>query len=465
MPDSSSIWKRLRGLFGNELKQPVADQKEDEGETAGGSINRAMQGERIAPASTPSVDLVLGVDLGTSCTKVVIGDPGWKDRSFAVPFGTSKDIANWLFPTRYGAETNLKMRLMDDPDSEKVRDILACYLAGVIRHSCSWFVGNSPPDYRRKEICWSLNLGFPEKRVTASTLAAAYRQVASVAVALASQPEEPSLAVAKRFREGNVQAARVGSPWRIELYPEIAAQLAGYINSPYRRRGNLILVDVGAGTLDVSTIILHGNAEQDVVSFHFCEVELLGALRLCAARADALSAIDPRCLKFPLEHFQDGSRPVPDALGEMVERSSPRLEKAFQSVSSDFADRVIRAALICLTQFRCSQKEIHQSKNFDPWGSNLRFFLTGGGSRSLFYRRALADGPLEQALAPFTRWHREAKQRKKDRQGLVLEPLPLPAKLENFPSALRAEFDRLSVAYGLAYGGENLSRVTSSVRS
>ena len=79
--------------------------------------------------SAPPVDLVIGVDLGTSCSKVVIGDPAWRDRYHAVSFsGSSKVIADYLHPTRYGDEHNLKMRLMDDPVCVRTQDLLACYL-------------------------------------------------------------------------------------------------------------------------------------------------------------------------------------------------------------------------------------------------------------------------------------------------------------------------------------------------
>jgi hypothetical protein len=405
----------------------------------------------------------LGIDLGTSCTKVVIGDPGWQDQSFAVSFGrTETDISAWFHSTRWGSETNLKMRLMDDPASPHLRDLLACYLAGVITHSCSWFESNRPADYRRRGIRWSLNVGFPGKAVDATSLSDAYRNITKVAVALASRPEPASLELAAHLRRHGAEVDPFISSPRIQIYPEIAAQLAGYVNSPHRRPGNLLLIDVGAGTLDVSTIILHGNREHDIVSFHFCEVKPLGVLRLYEARVSKLESIRPGCVKFPLDHFQNGSLPVPENLQEMVRQSFPDLADGFRRVSADVAENVVRVALSCLTRFRNSQRAVHANANFDPWGNTLRFFLTGGGCRSAFYKGQLADGPLECELAPFTRWHGEGDLRRTNRQGLVLEPLPLPEKLENFPSSLRRDFDRLSVAYGLAFGGSNLMKITTA---
>jgi hypothetical protein len=304
---------------------------------------------RVTTVAAPTVDLVLGLDLGTSCSKVVIGDPGWKNKSYAVSFSPADgNISAWLKPTRFGSEANLKMRLMNDPSSDHVRDHLACYLAEVIRQSRSWFEANGPLDYRRREIRWSLNLGFPDKTVKGSRFASAYTDVANLAVALASRPEIPSSEAAGRIRRKELVVAPFIPPSRVKLYPEIAAQLAGYVNSPYRKAGNLLLIDVGAGTLDVSTIILHGNREQDIVSFHFCDVQDLGVLRLYEKRMKALENISSGCTKFPIEHFQDGSRPIPENVKDLVHRSTPSVEKAFKQVSQLFSKEILDVAHGCL---------------------------------------------------------------------------------------------------------------------
>jgi len=410
----------------------------------------------------------LGVDLGTCCTKVVIGDPGWKDCSFAVPLTTSRNgISTWLHPTRLGAETNLKMRLMDKPLDDDIQDIVACYLAEVMNLSCSWFAANCPTDYRRRENRWKLNLGFPGKKVDSGSLAAAYHEVAGTAVALSSQPEPPSPQLAASIRRKTTTFAPFIAPSHVQLYPEIAAQLAGYVNSPYRHRGNLVLIDVGAGTLDTSTIILHGDQEYDIVSFHVCEVAPLGALRLYQERSSALKRIQADCIQHELECYQGGDKPIPELFQDIVHpqyRNSPELKETFQAVSKEFEHNVIDSPWSCLARFRTIQRNAHDNPAYDPWGDELLCFITGGGSRSRFYRRLLADGPLEEKLIPFSRWHPEPWQRHSWKQGLRLEkmPMPDPEKLREFPTSLSKDFDRLSVAYGLAFGGENLMKVTAA---
>ena len=488
MKESPSIWNRLRVLFGGKRPSPAAPAQVQPTPPVAPTLQQvtpppspvaahAAPEKIIAPAQekpltisshlttidAPKVDLVLGLDLGTSCSKVVIGDPGWKNKSYAVSFSPADgNISAWLKPTRFGSEANLKMRLMNDPASDQIRDYVACYLAEVIRHSRSWFDANAPMDYRRREIRWSLNLGFPDKTVKGSRFASAYTDVANLAVALASRPEISSPETAGRIRRQELDVEPFIPPSRVKLYPEIAAKLAGYVNSPYRKAGNLLLIDVGAGTLDVSTIILHGNRDQDIVSFHFCDVQDLGVLRLYERRMKELENISNGCTKFAIEHFQDGSRPIPENVTDLVHRSNPSVEKAFNQVSQLFSKEILDVAHGCLGRFRKSQRDANSNRNYDPWGNSLRFFLTGGGCRSSFYKWYLADGPLEKRLLNITRWHPEENRRRTQNEGLLLESLPAPDNLQNFTKFIRSDFDRLSVAYGLAFGGENLMKITSA---
>jgi len=421
-----------------------------------------------APAVSkgPQIDLILGIDFGTSCTKVVIGDPGWRDQAFPVPFGEPlSDLRSWLHATKLGTEANLKMRLMDDPASPIVRDLAARYLATVIRHAKSWFEQHAPAEYKRGQWSWSLNLGFPEKSVRdGDPVTDAYRAVAHAALQMI--PSMPGAEVATESAAVGLNINSFIPASRVHLYPEIAAQLAGYIRSPYRQFGNLLLVDVGAGTLDVSTLIIHPAGDEDVVSFHLCDVKPLGVLRLYQARADALNGIRGSRTARSLEAFQDGCTAIPDTTGEMLDPSlglpTPTLKRAFDQATEDFADKVLGTVLPCLTRFRALQRKAHDNTGFDPWPRHLRFFLTGGGGRADFYREQLLKGPLENQLVRFTRWHPDPAQRRANGQGLRLESMPPPRNLVGFPASLTEHFDRLSVAYGLAQGAENLMRLTSA---
>lgn len=413
----------------------------------------------------PALKLVMGIDFGTSCSKVVVGDPTWRNRAYAIPLNDSPNIAGYLHPTRWENEANLKMRLIQTPNNPTVRDAAACYMADIINRTLDYFMKYGPAEYRNRELRWSLNIGFPRKSVTENTdLAKAYREITRVALTMWLNKTTPTIAQASLLRQKTGATNQFNPDSGIDIYPEIAAQLAGYIKSPYRKFGSLLLVDVGAGTLDVSTIIIHSIDEQDIVSFHFCEVEDLGILRLYQSRCQALENVQCGIVQTPLDFLKDASKAVPENLDQIVKTPTSRLVDAFNSTSNQFHQDVLVVTMRCLTKFRKAQKKNHINPAFEPWGRNLRFFLTGGGSRSMFYSKCLRDrNGLEQRVAnAFTCWDQEESRRKNLNQGFRIERIPVPSNLHNFDQTLHNDFDRISVAYGLAYGDRNLMAVSSN---
>ncbi|MCC6354939.1 MAG: hypothetical protein IT577_13705 [Verrucomicrobiae bacterium] len=68
-------------------------------------------------------------------------------------------------------------------------------------------------------------------------------------------------------------------------------------------------------------------------------------------------------------------------------------------------------------------------------------------------------------MVPFTRWHTDGLERQRLGQGLEFVPLPTPEDLRADDPVVRDQFDRISVAHGLASGIENLMDVTAGVGS
>lgn len=430
--------------------------------------------ETGASEAAPEIDLVLGIDLGTSCSKVVIGDHGWLGQSYAVPIGdATSGIGRFLRVTRLkvgsSIEGNLKLRLMDQPNSKDIQELVALYLAGIIRDSLDWFKNNGPKRYAQRRHSWNINIGFPAKQIKQGPLVDAYNEIAQRAANLALSGLPLELLSLRAINTSNdySNAALGVSPHRIQIYPEIGAQLAGYVNSPYKKNGSMILIDVGAGTLDVSTLILRGNNEEDIVSFHFCEIGPLGAMKLLEAKINALNAVESGSVQLGLDDFQSGEA-MPESLSQILSgtnRDKEHFISAFNEVTKEFGIQAIYHALRSVTAFRKSLREAHISDSYDPWPNEVRFFFTGGGSRSKFFRDHFVNGAFENELLPFTRWEIEGNHRKSKRQGLRLESLPAPDELKELPKKLRPEFDRLSVAHGLAYGSENLMKITASIHA
>ncbi len=151
---------------------------------------------------------------------------------------------------------------------------LTVYATLVLRETLQWFYGTQNRDYSHFDIVWNLAVGFPKKEVSGrDKLALGYREAMAAASILMGGSE----AVTRKAAFEALHSVRNGGgdrgvidPELIELWPEIAAQLAGYMRSPYHRNGNLVLIDIGAGTLDVSAVILHGAVDSQKCSFHHC---------------------------------------------------------------------------------------------------------------------------------------------------------------------------------------------------
>ena len=209
-------------------------------------------------------DLVLGLDLGTSCSKAVISDQ-LANKSYAVEFRPElRGIERFLLPTRFVADEqgaslatsgpgrtrlNLKLALMDAIQSGKAADDyvvdLALYFALVLRQSLKWFDSRLGQSYRDKDICWSLNIGYPGKQVLPGLLRDSLLAAGAAACATLAIKEPVSYRVLTELlsRPNLVDGSKsVIQPVRIGLYPEIAAQLAGYVKSPYHEKGPLLLV-------------------------------------------------------------------------------------------------------------------------------------------------------------------------------------------------------------------------------
>src|SRR4051812_31121642 len=136
------------------------------------------------PSPQPVADLTIGFDLGTSCSKVAIGD-SMLGNQHGVPFNTrAHGVAKYLLPTRFyeGAGgislssspqttlvSNLKLRLIEavenQGDTSAPETDLAIFVALVLKHTLAWYEQHRAGDHRARERCWWLSFGFPAKRV------------------------------------------------------------------------------------------------------------------------------------------------------------------------------------------------------------------------------------------------------------------------------------------------------------
>lgn len=118
-------------------------------------------------------EVVLGLDFGTSCVKVVIGDSAL-GKAFAVPFCNGDGIGRFLLPSRlcqtgrvFSLETgthtyrDLKLSLLASPDDPILQRRVVAFLALIIRRARGWLLTEHAATYKRTGIAWKLAVGLP----------------------------------------------------------------------------------------------------------------------------------------------------------------------------------------------------------------------------------------------------------------------------------------------------------------
>lgn len=448
---------------------------------------------RPPQVAQPVVDLMIGFDLGTSCSKLCIGDSMF-GKQYGVSFHTDGNgVGKYLFPTRFyeGANgvslasatdatlvSNLKLRLIDEvekkEDTTDAETDLAIYVALVLKHTLAWYEQERANDHRSRSRCWSLSMGFPAKRVNNNPqLQDAYLRFVGAAIQAVNAGEAITRPLIQRCLVSpklNGDDLGILSLERVNFYPEIAAQLAGYAFSRYRTAGPLVLIDVGAGTLDISTLILHQRDQQDFCSFQFCEVAPLGAFRLYQQIHHALTAVSPNTVQPMASIGADQHWSIPESASEYLRAAAVvthPLKAAFVSARESFKQSCLDKTLANFAFFKRYLDEPFKISGQRPqaFRENVNIILSGGGSRARFYREIFPHNLEETVVAHgLTSWDMDAGRRRNSGQGFHSRHLMKP---ENFVcnGVADEDFDRLSVAHGLSLSGETILQITAKEMS
>lgn len=406
------------------------------------------------------IDVVMGIDFGTTFTKVVLREPGSR-RSWAVPFTDSANnpyllqggisLEQGAYRPRINNDLSLgslKLPILEGAVSEEHFSGTAAYLAFVIAHSRRWFLETRRAEFARFEIDWSYHMGIPASSYANATLVQSFEDLLHAALKLSAAIDENDCSVISSVEARRiVKTIATSEPYEdtvddcveLAVYPEIAAQLHGHVASDRwdSDRRKFVLVDVGSGTVDATMVNVTQFEDQWSYVFLKTMVTLNGTLMLHRHRLEKLQQITPQ---YPnggesaRNIIKAGSvglgswRYVPDRIAEYLE--SPFDEAVINNFDHrfrlDYQGRVTDLLI--------------QAKKRDPRHSHrdLPIILCGGGSRNTVYSEYLSSN-LSQISVSF-------------------RPIPMsaPSGLD-MSSASPDEFHRLSVAYGLAF--EELSKV------
>ena len=224
------------------------------------------------------------------------------------------------------------------------------------------------------------------------------------------------------------------------MFPEVAAEVAGYARSEHRREGLHLMVDVGAGTMDVCGFLLNRAEGTDRYPLLSSSVKLLGSLQLDRARLNAVN----KCVCERHERLMpDGISPICDDLEAYIPEAECMLEQVV-AAQEQFSKE-------CKIQVR--SVAMHLRTSMDPhapaWKSGLPVFLCGGGSAVPMYKNLVDD---------ISDWLRGFETACTARAIQLQKPERLEGEVED------SQFHRFAVAWGLSWPSWDIGEVITHLK-
>ena len=424
------------------------------------------QSVEIQEQDGDEIHLSIGMDVGTSCTKVVIGDID-SDRFYAVPF-TSGAENNYLLPTEVKQakgvvypiscvkeakiHKNLKLDLIDSPRSGKYRLRLVAYIAYVIRHSVNWFLQNYWDYVAEREVIWTLNIGVPAGKGDQSSLSKLFLTLSTAAgqAAISSGEYFNEQDLKNWLEEATRDSRRVAGGGKSEFsfletdrtvvaaIPEVAAQMYGLkkSNKWSDSRPITFLIDVGAGTVDAGVFSIMPStdrADHDLAFNLFsANVSPTGVKRLHISRVRWLQEKLPK--EMPLRKRILSHLKAIESISIAGIRLPSSVRKYVNTLiipaKSESPDKIFHEKIINDIHRIVLRRAQSDNPNDSTW-LKLRTIISGGGSESEYYKK------IVNSMSSMT-------------LKLSVVKMEIPKNL-NAPGTTSKDYHRLSVAYGLAH--------------
>ncbi len=397
-------------------------------------------------------EVVLGLDFGTSCVKVVIGDSAL-GKAFAVPFCQTEGISKFLLPSRLcqtgrvfsleaGTHTyrDLKLSLLASPEDVTLQQRVVAFLALIIRRARGWLLTEHAATYNRTAIVWKLAIGLPTAQHHQSPLSELFERLGLAAWFSAGAHAEVTDTAIQTFPVTDTNEAATNL--EVTVVPEIAAQIYGFVasNSFDKRAPNIYLMaDVGSGTVDSSLFrVKQGKGGRWDFEFYTSVVEPNGVSNLHRHRvnwwAEALTEVGaPHGLIDDLAASKlvtDQQLSTPESFLDYFDGVDAKFRDLVKTPDKEFFNLRVLAQVQGKTLWRTWKDNLLPQSSL----ANIPFFMCGGGVRMSYYQQ------LEPRLSSMTgyTWLRAECWVMGVPDDLVAE------------GVAEDEYDRLSVAYGLS---------------
>ncbi len=403
------------------------------------------------------LSLNLGIDFGTSFTKVCFRDIG-RDRSEVVTFAEGQaHLEEALLPTKIGILADgsllagltaaewevleqplqtsieyIKMRLADldiSQESERwrlerfpeldrpdmVENLCAYYLSWVMARAQSWIRLNKPELVENQKVEWSANVGVPVAYCDSPAIAR-FEKVLFLAWLLVNEPQTERFTLESLSEHLNRLRSQIDETIDCHAIPEISAEVWSCLNSREFDDGFYTFFDVGCGTLDGVSFRYWRDRGEPKVDFYSGLVKPFGVSAITQSLAAELN-LPPVRIKNTI--FNGNGSPSIQLNPTQSRRQIQRLvgEVVIDGYQRHGTHRPIFKDAVCQ--------------------SGLNVLIGGGGGWTDFYQRAILDT------------HADFRQNTAGIPSYIQRNIPIPKDLTMNGLTLQ-EFHRFSVAYGLS---------------
>jgi hypothetical protein len=396
----------------------------------GNSIGRIQPGRRSLS--------VVGLDFGTAFTKACVQV---RNSSYVVHWnGCVKTSVSFLLPSVFSAlgdgtcllgasagarqYSDIKMALLGEPTNED-RLAATVFIALATRYIRSWLFSEHRDVVEGFLLDWSMNVGLPASSWDDPKACELYEQLALAGWRLSAAPGaitfEAAQAVLSTIENGETPMPGQVSAESVATFPEFGAQIHSYRSSAQRQRDLHLLIDVGAGTVDIVTFHIGEDSDSEINCILEPLVKKSGTHILLAYRAQAGALLN---------------RKWEDSATRLDQR---KFESTFglkigvlDGVQDQFAEMLHLSIRRVLHLTKSNRYETSPA-----WVQGVPYFFSGGGRNVDSYREAI--------------------RRSKKERNLIEMSLPTPEGIV-LGKMGAVDFHRLSVAHGLSYPSLNLAR-------
>lgn len=436
----------------------------------GGDVLRADRLWYAHPSGNDDeAELIIGFDLGTSTSKIIVHAPSLEARFLAErETGGAHEGPAWLWPSALsvddkgtcalgGATSNsvlrgIKLDLMEvaaggedvAADCNVAGAAVTAYLAIVLRAARSQILVKHASVFRHyATVRWSLNMGIPsgltgESKDEDLRIERLFERAVTGGWQLSLRDEpirlEDAEVAFQRCDGVGTDGGRDPANLEIAVFPEVVAGVVGYDRSDSRRDGLHLAVDVGAATVDVCLFNLPTETDAPWPLLE-ARVERLGVAELHRRRVAAVADINPEAA----ERLRRSYDPLN---GIAVVPRIPGGAPGFSEM--DAADRKMRRDVGNLIGRFVQDGKTRRNPNAAAYRSDggIPTLVMGGGSGTEFYRRALRESG-----------DRFAELLGQHHRGLEILDVPVPHDVDRDSDGMG---HRLAVAVGVSERGLNL---------